>query len=112
MAAQSTAIEGSEAPEWTNLTNLASATFGGTVNFATDGEQDRQRERTVGRGRGEKKPEKDRRSCVVPSLEHSPPLSCKCKDMEKGNHFVRTYHPHKMYRNVLHTVQDVQSSSQ
>ncbi|CAN0409571.1 unnamed protein product [Pylaiella littoralis] len=26
------------APEWTNLTNLASATFGGTVQFATDAE--------------------------------------------------------------------------
>lgn len=24
-------------PEWTNMTNLASATFGGTVQFATDG---------------------------------------------------------------------------
>ncbi|CAN0444150.1 unnamed protein product, partial [Ectocarpus sp. 12 AP-2014] len=25
-----------KAPEWTNMTNLASATFGGTVDFATD----------------------------------------------------------------------------
>lgn len=33
---QSSAIE--VAPEWTNMTNLASATFGGTVRFATDGE--------------------------------------------------------------------------
>lgn len=27
------------APEWTKMTNLASATFGGTVVFATDGER-------------------------------------------------------------------------
>lgn len=39
---QPSAIE--EPPEWTNTTNLASATFGGTIQFATDGESERVRD--------------------------------------------------------------------